>query len=331
MKEIRQEYAALQKDKNDESSHSAWQHPIGTSRVVIVVRDERSLCQIRDFLSCPAYNPEERFSQRHSTEAYPVEGNLHLSMRQFVTQQATAIRQLGARVAGGGRGGAGGSAGPGRGRGRGGRVSDNGGGRGSGGVPIGDAGDARAMASLPLGEQAFQNLRNDQKMMLVLEKNLQCNNIAMEVLGVSDRGARQEGLDTTTSVADKTPPGKTRRKRTAATRTSAASKRLRGSLGQTGSTSPTDATSASTTSIITREENGPGDVEEDEATALILDEQLHIFILTHSMCQSAYNPFDDIQPTRVIFLDADVSVIRLVETYQAGCNRDNMKVSGDVS
>ena len=65
------------------------------------------------------------------------------------------------------------------------------------------------------------------------------------------------------------------------------------------------------------------DVDDDEddddcdtLRASLLDENLNITLLTHSQCTDAHSPFLDIRPSYIILMDPDVTIIRMIETYQ---------------
>lgn len=266
------------------------------SRVVIIVRDTRSLCQVRDFLACPAYYQGNRSvmhaqcasggSVESGATVDPNEGNLHADIRQFVTQQATAIRQE--LITGGAQ--RGGNRAKGRGYTPSTSVTRDSGIDTSGDIQVGCA------VNRPITEKAFESLRVDQKMMLVLEKNLQNGTIGIEVLGTdsptsSDSGkgkATESGVTQKRSLSESMVPNGSKQKRRRTTKDDSI-----------------------------EEEKSVGDDGNAEPVVTVLDEVLHVYVLTHEMCHSSYHPFEDIRPSRVIFLDADVKTIRLVETYHA--------------
>lgn len=55
--------------------------------------------------------------------------------------------------------------------------------------------------------------------------------------------------------------------------------------------------------------------------ASLLDSSLNVTMLTHSQCAEQFNPFLDLCPAYIILLDPDVTIIRMIEAYQADmCN-----------
>ena len=62
------------------------------------------------------------------------------------------------------------------------------------------------------------------------------------------------------------------------------------------------------------------DVDPDALHASLLDPTLHLTLLTHSQCTDAYSPLSDLQPAYIVLLDPEVSIIRMIETYQAERN-----------
>jgi hypothetical protein len=289
-----------------------------SGRVLLVVKDERMLTQIKDFLS--SFRPSDSSSHFSSREAAgeteespdfppsvaPREGILHSRLRQFVTQQATFIRQsigqshqqkqqqkassqrrsgksVGQQRGGGGRGGVGL---PGRER--------------SGIVdPLLD--EARSdsacvgVASKPITMRDFNQLNLDQQMMLALEKRLQINAVPIDFLGVPPSipppAAEAQGQKRSAPDSNSVP-------------TAESSKRQR-----RGS----HATPAE------------GD-REIEFQCSLLDPQFHIAIVTHNQCHHSSTLLTDHSPSYVILLDADIKTIRMIETYQAAPLTDPLKV-----
>jgi hypothetical protein len=289
---------------------------LGASRVVIIVRDTRSLTQVRDFLACPAYTQDKAAASTENAKdgaraadgtTRPKEGILHKSIRQFVTQQATLIRQT-PTGAGSARAGW-------KGKGNGSSSSSSSSSAPSithhGVVDI-ESEIEVATTGRPMTEKAFNSLRIDQKMMLVLEKNLQNNSVPVRVLGL-DLPPSSSGVDAS-STATMAP-----KKRPTAEPSGPTKKRLRTAKeGVTSGDKPQDEDADSIADSTAGSDTEP--------VVSVLDDMLHVYVLTHDMCHSSYNHFEDIRPSRVIFLDADVKTIRLVETFQAN-SLSEMKVT----
>jgi hypothetical protein len=57
---------------------------------------------------------------------------------------------------------------------------------------------------------------------------------------------------------------------------------------------------------------------ENECKASLLDDSLHIVILTHEEANSRYNFLSDMKPSYVVLYDPDIEIVRSIEVYQAG-------------
>lgn len=169
LKEIKNDYQA--RIENHEENF------LLSGRVILIVKDDRMLTQIKDYLSF--------FRSGAESSTSPSEGILHSRLRQFVTQQSTMIRQsigqhnqplLAKKKA---------------------QQKNNIPGREKIGIvedileensitaPIG-------VASKPISLRDFHQLHLDQKMMLALEKNLQTGDVNIEFLGNSSTGQQNK-------------------------------------------------------------------------------------------------------------------------------------------
>jgi DNA excision repair protein ERCC-4 len=70
------------------------------------------------------------------------------------------------------------------------------------------------------------------------------------------------------------------------------------------------------------------DIDDDPSMlhASLLDPSLNITLLTHSQCVDEYCPLWDLTPSYIVLVDPEVSIIRLIETYQADlCSRQEAR------
>jgi hypothetical protein len=276
------------------------QAPFSSGRVMLIVKDERMLTQIKDYLSFfrpwipSATETEGKTEDSDSPPLPPREGILHSRLRQFVTQQATFIRQsIGQSHQSSQR-----RNGKPQQQQKGGRIA----GRERCGIvdplldEVRDASSCVGVASKPLTVRDFNQLHLDQKMMLALEKRLQTNAVQIGFLGLPPAPAPPtEGLKPKRAAPDSSEPSES---------VKSSSKRQR---RETAAAPPASA--------------------DTEFQCSLLDPQFHIALATHSMCHHSSTLLTDHSPSYVIMLDADIKTIRMIETYQAALDTEPVRVS----
>lgn len=168
-----------------------------------------------------------------------------------------------------------------------------------------------SFASAPITEAEFDRLSMDNKLLMMLEKELHSTPYG-EVFPCTSVSAIRTGQSVVSDASskrindDKDRLPETRKKR-----------RVSESEGVT--TKP---------AMGQHDVDVEDDIDDDPSMlhASLLDPSLNITLLTHSQCVDEYCPLWDLTPSYIVLVDPEVSIIRLIETYQADlCSRQEAR------
>jgi hypothetical protein len=178
-------------------------------------------------------------------------------------------------------------------------------------------GEDMKLASQPFSQKDFDSLHLEQRMMLVLERELR-DDICKIVVDGEEREERrgereEEGSkfkgDSSGTRGDKEGGG------------SIPETQKRSSYEHDASSDPP---SNAKRCRVDHEHREGGEGEGEESTrsigslsASLLDRHLHILFRTHAQYRSSYNILEDLKPKKIIIVDPDIFVIRSIETYLA--------------